>query len=274
MMGSRIYRPIAFYLIASLLAFFALLPFIWMLSTSLKTDGAYLEIPIKWIPDPFSLEAYEKLFSLFPFGKAIANSLYVTAMSTLITLISASMAAYIFAKVNFKGREVVFALFLATMMVPTQVTTIPIFLILKEMHLVNTFTGLMMPSIFNAFAVFMLRQYMMTLHDDFLDAAFMDGASHVDVFRKIIIPLSMPIVMTLAVLTVMNVWGDYFWPLIVLSEKEKMTLPLALGQLNGQFESKYNVLMAGSLISMLPIIVLYLFAQRYFKSGLQLGGIK
>ncbi|MHA6481107.1 carbohydrate ABC transporter permease [Paenibacillus sp. strain BS8-2] len=274
MMDNRVFKTLSFYVSASLLAAFALLPFVWMLSTSLKAEGTYLLIPIQWIPDPFSTEAYSRLFSLFPFGRAIFNSTFITVATTLITITSSLLAAYIFAKVAFKGREVVFSLFLATMMVPGQVTTIPVFLILKELGLLNTFTGLLIPSVFNAFAVFMLRQFIKTIHNDFLDAAFMDGASHLNVFRRIIVPLSMPIIITLAVLTVMGVWGDYFWPLIVLSDKDKMTLPLALGSLNGQYGSKYNILMAGSLISMAPIIVLYLFAQRYFKSGLQLGGIK
>ena len=245
-----------------------------MLSTSLKTEGALMSIPIQWIPKPLSFDAYFKLFDLFPFGKAVMNSTIITVATTVVRLISALMAAFIFAKVQFKGREIIFALFLATMMVPAQVTTIPMFLVLKELALINTYSGLILPSIFNAFAVFMLRQHIMTIHNDFLDAAHIDGASHFQMFRKIIIPLSTPIIMTLAVLIVMEAWGDYFWPLIVLSEKEKMTLTLALAQLNGQFSSKYNILMAGSLISMIPILLVYLFAQKYFKEGLQLGGVK
>ncbi len=233
-----------------------------------------MSIPIQWIPTEPQFTAYTKLFELFPFGKAVMNSAFVTAATTAVRLLSSLMAAYIFAKVPFKGREIVFALFLATMMVPAQVTTIPVFLVLKELSLINSYSGLILPSIFNAFAIFMLRQHIKTIHDDFLDAAYMDGASHFQMFRKIIIPLSIPIVMTLAVLVVMETWGDYFWPLIVLSEKEKMTLTLALAQLNGQFSSKYNVLMAGSLISMVPILLVYLFAQKFFKEGLQLGGVK
>lgn len=233
-----------------------------------------MSIPIQWIPDPISFDAYTKLFELFPFGRALMNSTLITFGTTTVRLLSALMAAYIFAKVEFKGREVLFAFYLATMMVPAQVTTIPMFLVLKELQLINTYSGLIFPSLFNAFAIFMLRQHIKTIHDDFLDAAYMDGANHFQVFRKIIIPLSAPIIVTLGVLVVMEAWGDYFWPLIVLTEKEKMTLTLALAQLNGQFSSKYNILMAGSLISMIPILIVYLFAQKYFKEGLQLGGIK
>lgn len=231
-------------------------------------------LPIQWIPEQISFEGFVKVFTLFPFTQAIMNSVFVSVVSTAVTLLSSLMAAYIFAKFEFKGREAIFALFLATMMVPQQVTIIPIFLVLKEMMLINTFTGLLLPSIFNAFAVFMLRQFIKTIHNDFLDAAFMDGASQLSVFRRIIIPLSMPIIATLGVITFMNAWNDYFWPLVILTDKAKMTLPLALNSLNGQYGSEYNTLMAGSLISMTPIILLYLFAQKFFKSGLQLGGIK
>ena len=268
------WRPLSFYVFATLLALFALIPFVWMLSTSLKTKGALTEIPIQWIPDPFSFDGYVKVFTLFPFARAIANSAFVSVSATAITIFSALMAAYVFAKIQFRGREALFALFLATMMVPGQVTIIPIFLVLKELSLLNTFTGLRLPSIFNAFAVFMLRQFIKTVHDDFLDAAFMDGASQFGVFRKIIIPLSAPIIATLGIITFMGAWNDYFWPLVILSDRAKMTLPLALSSLNGQYGNEYNTLMAGSLISMLPIILLYLFAQRFFKSGMQLGGIK
>lgn len=270
----RIVHSATFYIFATLLSIFSLLPFFWMLSTSLKSKGALLVLPIQWIPERISFEGFEKIFSLFPFGQAILNSTLVTVGTTVITLTSSLMAAYVFAKIEFKGREVVFAVFLATMMIPGQVTTIPMFLILKELGLLNSFTGLLLPSVFNPFAVFMLRQHIKTIHTDFLDAPFMDGASQLSVFRRIIIPLSMPVIVTLAVLTIMGTWGDYFWPLIVLSDKEKMTLPIALSQLSGQYGTDYNMLMAGSLISIAPIIVLYMFAQRFFKSGLQLGGIK
>lgn len=274
MTRKRWLRPVAFYVFATALALFSLIPFFWMLSTSLKAKGALLVVPIKWIPDPISFEGYTKVFTLFPFARAIGNSVFVSVTTTAITLLSALMAAYVFAKIEFKGRGALFAVFLATMMVPSQVTIIPIFLVLKNLHLLNTYVGLMSTAIFNPFAIFMLRQFMMTVHNDFLDAAYMDGASRMTVFWRIMLPLSVPIVATLGVITFMGAWNDYFWPLVVLSDKTMMTLPLALSSLSGQYASEYNTLMAGSLISMAPIIALYLFAQRFFKAGLQLGGVK
>jgi len=274
MTRNRWVRPTAFYAFASLLAVFALIPFFWMVSTSLKSKGALISIPIQWIPEKISFEGYRKIFTVFPFEKAILNSLFISVTSTAIVLLSALMAAYVFAKIEFRGREIVFALFLATMMVPGQVTMIPVFLVLKEFQLLNSFTGLLLPSVFNPFAIFMLRQYIKTIHNDFVDAAFIDGASQPNIFLRIIVPLSMPIVATLGIVTFMGAWNDYFWPLIVLSDRELMTLPLALSSLNGQYGSEYNTLMAGSLISMLPILVLYMFAQGFFRAGLQMGGIK
>ncbi|WP_135555417.1 carbohydrate ABC transporter permease [Paenibacillus cymbidii] len=270
----RFWKPAVFYVLATLLALFALIPFFWMVSTSLKSKGALLVVPIQWIPETISFEGYRKVFTAFPFAQAIGNSLFVSVVSTLITLLSALMAAYVFAKIDFRGKGPLFALFLATMMVPGQVTIIPIFLVLKHLHLLNTYAGLMSTTIFNPFAIFMLRQFMLTVHNDFLDAAYMDGASRRSVFWRIMLPLSVPIITTLGIITFMGSWNDYFWPLVILSDKALMTLPLALSSLSGQYSSEYNTLMAGSLISMLPIIVLYLFAQQFFKAGLQLGGVK
>ncbi len=274
MTRSRLIKPLLFYVFASILAIFALIPFFWMVSTSLKSKGALISIPIEWIPEKVSFEGYDKIFTVFPFAKAIFNSLFISVASTSLVLASALMAAFVFAKIEFKGREIVFTVFLATMMVPGQVTLIPVFLVLKEFQLLNSFTGLLLPTVFNPFAIFMLRQYIKTIHNDFVDAAFIDGASRSNIFLRIIVPLSMPIIATLGIVTFMGSWNDYFWPLIVLSDRDLMTLPLALSSLNGQYGSEYNTLMAGSLISMLPIIILYAFAQSFFKTGLQLGGIK
>jgi multiple sugar transport system permease protein len=270
----RIVRPLAFYVSATVLAFFSLIPFFWMVSTSLKSKGTLLVIPIQWIPEKISFEGYQKVFTQFPFERAIFNSLFVSVATTCIVLLCATMSAYVFAKIEFKGREFLFAIYLATIMIPEQVKVIPIFLVLKKLLLLDTFTGLLSIGIFNPFAIFLLRQFMKTIHDDFLDAARMDGAAQINVFRRIIIPLCTPIITTLGLITFAGAWNDFFFPLVILTDKFKMTLPLALNSLNGQYSSDYNTLMAGSLISMAPIIILYVYAQRFFKTGLQLGGIK
>jgi multiple sugar transport system permease protein len=184
------------------------------------------------------------------------------------------MAAYVFAKIEFKGREKIFVLYLATLMIPGQVTMIPNFIILKYMGLLNTFTGLMLPSLINAFATFILRQNMRIIPDAYIEAAVIDGASHFTIFYRVVLPLSKPIIAALGIITFMGTWNSYLWPLIILTSKNKMTLPVGLSLLSGQHGAEYNLLMAGSLISIIPILIVFLFTQKYFEKGLSLGGIK
>ncbi|HOI63426.1 MAG TPA: carbohydrate ABC transporter permease [Mesotoga sp.] len=270
----RISRRTAYYLVMLLFSFFTLLPFFWMVSTSLKKTKALTVLPIQWLPDEISFDGFVKIFDIFPFDKAIFNSIFISVLITFVTVMSASMAAYVFSKINFKGREVLFGIYIATMMIPANITMIPNYLTLKHLSLLNSYVGIMLPSLFNAFGTFMIRQYMRTIPDDFVEAAVLDGASHLRIFFKMILPLSRPAIATLTVITFMGAWNDYLWPLIVLTDKNKMTLPVGLSLLNGQHQSDYNMLMAGALISMIPILLIYTFAQRYFEQGLSVGGIK
>jgi multiple sugar transport system permease protein len=233
-----------------------------------------MSIPIEWIPKEPSLGAYEKVFSKFPFLQTIGNSLLISISYTVITLLSSSMAAFAFAKLSFKSGEFLLKVFLATMMIPTQVTMIPLFVVMNRLGLMDTYASVIAPSIFRPFAVFMLVQQMKTIPQGFLDAAKIDGASIYQVYRKVALPLCVPTLATLSITTFMEAWNDYLWPLLMLTSKTKMTLPIALSTLNGQFNTEFNVLMAGSLISMIPIIIIYIAAQKYFKNGLMSGGIK
>lgn len=263
-----------FYGVAILLAVIALIPFLWMISTSFKSRGALMSIPIEWIPENPTWDAYIKVFSKFPFAKTIANSLFISVSYTAITLLSAAMAAFAFAKLCFTGSRVIFGGYLATMMIPTQVTMIPLFVIMTKLGLKDTYASVIMPSIFRPFAIFLLVQQMRTIPEDLLAAARIDGAGVFQVFRKIALPLCIPSLATLSITTFMESWNDYLWPLLMLGDKNKMTLPIALSTLNGQYATEYNVLMAGSLVSMVPIIVIYMIAQKQFKSGMMAGGIK
>lgn len=265
---------IGFYVIAILLAIIALIPFLWMISTSLKSRGALMSIPIEWIPKNPTFDAYVKVFSRFPFARTIGNSLFISVSYTVITLLSSAMAAFAFAKLRFPGAGILLRCYLATMMVPTQVTMIPLFVIMNKMGLIDSYSSVILPSIFRPFAVFMLVQQMRTIPNDFLDAGKIDGANVFQVFRKVVLPLCVPSLATLSITTFMESWNDYLWPLLMLTDRNKMTLPIALSTLNGQFNTEYNVLMAGSLISMIPIILIYFFAQKYFKEGMMIGGIK
>ena len=246
-----------YYVIAIALAVAALIPFLWMISTSFKSRGALMSIPIEWIPKKPTWNAYIKVFSKFPFAKTIGNSLFISISYTVITLLSSSMAAFAFAKLRFPGNQLVLGGYLATMMIPTQVTMIPLFVIMNRMGLTDTYSSVIMPSIFRPFAIFMLVQQMRTIPNDFLDAAKIDGAGVFQAFFKVALPLCVPSLATLSVTTFMESWNDYLWPLLMLSDKNKMTLPIALSTLNGQYATEYNVLMAGSLISMIPIRVVY-----------------
>ena len=263
-----------YYAAAILLALIALVPFAWMISTSFKSRGALMSIPIEWIPEEPTLDAYFTVFERFPFLRAIGNSLLIAVCYTLLTLVSASMAAFAFTKIQFKGSGFLLGLYLATMMIPTQVTMIPLFVVMNQIGLINHYSSVILPAIFRPFAVFLLVQQMRTIPPDYMDAARIDGAGVWRIWRQVMLPLCAPSLATLAVTNFMDSWNDYLWPLLLLTDKAKMTLPIALSTLNGQYDTEYNVMMAGSLISMIPIILIYIFAQKYFKHGLMAGGVK
>ena len=263
-----------YYIISILLAVLALIPFLWMISTSLKSRGALMSITIEWIPAEPTLDAYTEVFSRFPFLRTIGNSLFISVAFTLITLVSASMAAFAFAKLRFRGSGVILSIYIATMMIPTQVTMIPLFVVMNRLGLIDSYASVILPSMFKPFAVFLLVQQMKTIPNDYLDAARIDGAGLFHIYFRVALPLCIPTLATLAVTTFMESWNDYLWPLLMLTDRNKMTLPIALSTLNGQYNTEYNVLMAGSLISMIPIIIIYIAAQKQFKAGLMAGGIK
>ena len=265
---------VSYYVFSILLALLAMVPFFWMISTSLKSRGALMSIPIEWIPEEPVQDAYVKVFSRFPFARTIGNSLLISVSYTFITLLSSSMAAFAFAKLRFPGAEGLLKCYIATMMIPTQVTMIPLFVVMNKLGLIDSYASVILPSIFRPFAVFLLVQQMRSIPNDYLDAARIDGAGVFQVFCKVALPLCVPSLATLSITTFMESWNDYLWPLLMLTDRNKMTLPIALSTLNGQFNTEYNVLMAGSLISMIPIILIYIFAQKYFKNGMMAGGIK
>lgn len=265
---------ILFYIGSALLVIIVTIPLYWMISTSLKSKGALMALPIQWIPKKPTFNSYKKVFMLFPFARAIANSAFITIAYVVITVLSASMAAFAISKIRFKGANVVFAMYLTSMMIPVQITLIPMFIIMNKFSLINTYTSVISPAIFKAFAVFLLVQNMRALPDDYLEAARIDGAGMFKIYKDVIMPMMVPTVATLAITTFMEAWNDYLWPLVMLSDKNKMTLTLALNTLNGQYDTEYNVLMAGSLISMIPIIIIYIIAQTQMKQGITVGGVK
>lgn len=265
---------IGYYMISVIISVIVMVPFFWMLSTSLKNKGALMALPVQWIPDEPTFDAYSQVFSRFPFLRAVGNSLFITVSYTLITILSSSMAAFAFTKIKFPLGNAVFKLYLASMMIPTQVTLIPLFIIMNYLKMTNTYGSVILPSLFKAFGIFLLVQSMRSVPNDFLEAARIDGAGMWYIYRKIMLPPSAPAIATLAITTFMDSWNDYLWPLVMLSDRNKMTITLALNSLNGQYATEYNILMAGSLISMIPIICVYIGANSRMKTGIMVGGVK
>jgi multiple sugar transport system permease protein len=272
----RLFRRTLFYIAISAVAFLVIVPFLWMISTSLKAREATYTVPIRWIPERPSLEAYQAIFTLtnLSFLRATANSIYLSVLLTVLPLLSSAMAAFAFAKIEFAGKRVLFPLFLATMMIPGTVLLIPNYVLLRLLGLLNTYTGLLLPSLCSAFAVFFIRQFMMTVADAYTEAAIIDGASWPRIFLQLMLPLTKPALMTMGLFNFMGAWNNFLWPLIVLSGRERWTLQLALGNMGTQFGNFHHYLMAGALVSLVPIVVVYLISQKYVEQGLAIGGLK
>lgn len=270
------YRKVFFYTAMSLIGILIIVPFVWMISTSFKTREALRTIPIRWIPERPTFDAYIKIFTMsnFSFGNKVFNSFFLSIAQTFVSVMSAAMAAFVFAKISFRGRGKLFALFLATMMIPGTVTMVPNYMILKYLGLLDTFSGLIIPSVINAFGIFMLRQNMMSVNDAYIEAAVMDGSSLLRAFWKIMLPMVKPTMYTLVLFSFMGSWNSYLWPLIVLTSREKQTLQIWLGSMSTQFGSYEHYQMAGALISTIPIIIVYIFTQKYVEKGLDMGGLK
>ncbi len=265
---------IAFYVFAIGIGFMIVIPLYWMIITSIKTQTAIFTYPIEWFPSELTLDNFVELFSRFPFGRVLLNSAVVSVSYSVVSIVTCSMAAFAFAKIPFRGSEALLKVYLATLMIPFQSTLIPLFMLFNSAGLSNTYMSVIIPSLFRVFGIFLLVQHMRTIPDDYIDAARIDGASYFTVLWKVILPLSAPVIAGYTVITFMDAWNDYLWPLVMLTKTEMMTVPVALGMVNGQFERNFGVQMAGSLISILPVIMIYLFAQSKMKDGLTLGGIK
>ncbi len=276
MKAKRTIRKILFYVIISIIALSAIVPFLWMLSTSFKAREAIHTIPIRWIPKEPSVEAYTQIFKLsnVNFARSIINSFYVSTLLTIVPLLTAAMAAFAFAKLEFKGKNFLFSLFLFTMMLPGTITMIPNFITLKTFGLLNRYLALLLPALCNAFAIFFIRQNMMRISNVYIEAAMMDGASLYRVFWTIMLPLAKPVLFTMGLFNFMGAWNSFLWPLIVLSNRSKWTLQLGLGNMGTQFGNYQHFLMAGSLISIVPIVIVYIIAQKYVEEGLSTGGLK
>ncbi len=252
-----------------------LFPFVWMVATSLTTDSELFKTPPSIIPNPVDTSAYERLFSgEIPLGRWILNSLGVSIAVMLLQVLTSAMAAYAFTRFEFRGRNAIFVLFLATLMVPFQVMVVPLFIELRYLGLLDSYAGLIIPEIAMPFGVFLLRQAFLSIPRDYEEAAFVDGAGHIRVFARIILPMSKPALATVAVFSFMGSWNNFLWPLVVINNPELMTLPLGLSSLSSRFVTDWNLLLAGATLSVLPIVAVFLFAQRYILQGVAMSGLK
>jgi multiple sugar transport system permease protein len=272
---ARRIRPARVLLYALLVvgAVIMIFPFIWTIVTSI-TPGATLTTTPRLIPENPSLSPYAELFERVPFGQVVLNSLIIAVVSTVLQLVTSSMGAYVFARMPFRGRGAVFVVYLATMMIPFQVLIVPLFAEMKALGLINTYLGAILPTIASAFGVFLLRQAMSTVPYDLDQAATLDGAGHFRIFFQIMLPLVRPALATLAVFAFLNTWNSFLWPLIILRDPLMQTLPVALSSLQSQYATDWDVLMAGSVISIIPMFALYVFAQKYIVQGVAGTGLK
>lgn len=264
--------PIYLALIAGALVM--VFPFAWMVSTSLTTDAQLFITPPQLIPDPAQPENYARVADAFPIGRFALNSAVVAVVTTLLQLITSAMGAYAFARIRFPGREALFIVYLATLMVPMQVIVVPLFIEMRLIGQVNSYGGLILPGIASAFGTFLLRQYFLSLPLELEEAAWMDGASRWTIFSRIVLPLSGPALATFGIFAFMASWNAFLWPLLVVSDTELMTLPVGLSNLHGRYVTEWNLVMAGATLSVIPIVVVYLAAQRYVVRGIALSGLK
>jgi multiple sugar transport system permease protein len=251
-----------------------IIPFLWMLSTSLKSDQqAYIFPPI-WIPSPLVWANYRTVWEALPFGRFMLNSAIVSIAVTLGQLLTCSMGAFAFARLRFPYREQLFVVYLATMMIPFQVTMIPVFILVKYMHWLDTYQGLIIPMIFSAYGTFLLRQFFMTIPDELEDAAKIDGCSYFRIYWEIMLPLCKPALATLGIFVFMWSWNNFLWPLMIVNSLEMDTLPIGLSYFLGQYTIYWNLLMAGTTIALVPVLIAFFAAQRYFVEGITLTGLK
>ncbi len=274
----RLVEKFGIYVFIILGAVTMLAPFLWMVTTSLKTAGEVFSYQkpwwYDWVPTSFVWQNYVKAFQVVPFARFYLNSILVVILTTAGSVTTSALAAYAFARLRFPGRDKIFFAYLATMMIPGAVTMIPVFILLQQLGWIDTYKAVILPGIFTAYGTFMLRQFFLTLPKDLEDAAKIDGCSYFGIFWRILLPLSKPALATLTTFTFMGCWMNFMWPLVVLNSHEKFTLPVGLAYFQSLHHTDWTLLMAGSVMMILPILVLFVFNQRYFVEGIKLTGIK
>ncbi len=271
----RAIRPSVLYIILSFLAIIGLMPFAWMVSGAMKAPGDIFTYPIQWIPKQIMfIENVKSVFNLIPFGLYYLNSLLVTTVVMFTHLFFCALAGYSFAKYNFVGKQFFFIYILIRMMIPFQVIIVPLFILVKNLGLLDSYFALIFPMLMSAFGIFLMRQYISTIPNDYIDAARIDGCNEFLIFLKVIIPLSKPALATLAILTFTQTWGSFYWPLVAISKECYRTLPLGLMMLQSQYSTYWPELMTAAFLTCLPLIALVAIFSKQFMSMVILSGVK
>lgn len=271
---SRTGRTVIAYIALVTAAVFTLLPLAWMVSASLMPAGEATAAGHRLLPSAVTLDHYRDLFRRLHLARYVVNSTLLAAAVTLISLLLNSLAGYAFAKFRFNGRDNLFRLLLAALVIPGQVTMLPLFLMLKGMGCVNTYWGVVIPGMASIFGIFLIRQYALSIPDSLLDAARIDGAGEFRIYRSLVLPACKPILVTLAIFTFMGTWNDFLWPLIVLTDSDMYTLPVALANLLGEHVQDTELMMAGSVLTVLPVLLVFMALQRYYIEGIMGGSVK
>lgn len=251
-----------------------IMPLLFMLSTSFKTDGQIWKYDIQWIPDPIIIDNYIQVFTKMPFLRFFYNSVVVSGGITIAQIVTGYLAAYAFARIKFTGRDQIFMLFLATMMIPSYVLIIPQYVMIDKFSLMNTYTSMILPYAVSAFSIFLLRNFMYSIPIELDEAAMIDGCNRLQILYKIIIPLTKPALSAMIIFVFMNAWNNLLWPLLVTSSEEMRTIPLALSYFQAGYDTDYGPLMAAALIASLPILIVFMFCQNKFIEGMTIGGVK
>ncbi len=256
------------------LACLSLLPLLWMLSVSFMPAGEASRFPPPLLPSSLTFDNYTALFQRIGMGRYFANSLVVAGAATTLSVLINAAAGYAFAKLRFAGRDGLFKLLLAALVIPAQVAMLPLFLLMKQLGLVDSLGGVVVPALASVFGIFLVRQYARSIPDELLEAARIDGASELRIFVSIVLPILRPVLITLAIFTFMASWNDFMWPLIVLTSDEHFTLPIALASLSREHIQDVEMMMAGAVVTVLPVLLLFLLLQRHYIRGLLQGSVK
>ncbi|WP_226527087.1 carbohydrate ABC transporter permease [Metabacillus niabensis] len=281
-------KKLIFYIVGSAIAVIMVMPFIWSLLTSIKPDTEIFRIPLQWLPSTITFEQYIEAFESVPFGRYLFNSLYLAVMGVFFNLLFGSMSGYAFAKLKFKGRKVIFAVLLAAMMIPGVVVMIPQYIVLNNMPLMggndilgqgghgllNNFWAVILPGAAGSFAVFFMRQFFLTLPDEYMESARIDGCSEFRIYWNLYLPLTKPALATLGIFTFQAGWNSFLWPLIVLNDRSLYTVQIGLQAFTFDKQTAYGPMMAATIIIILPIIAIFMYLQKYFIDGANFSGIK